>query len=127
MAQKRNKPRVNLTLDQEVFQALSDLRDETDVSISSFINQTMKQAIPLIRDIIQASKLAKRNDLKAIEIMRDAVNRANLEAQQQVFNLEEITPTTKPKRDNMPVRPDRPRVPDKPRFDAPRAPDKPRK
>jgi hypothetical protein len=63
------KPRMMLTVPQELFDALAEFREATGTSPASFVTGMLLEALPMIRSVTQAAQLAKQGNVEAFEVL----------------------------------------------------------
>ena len=83
------KPRVNVTLEPEVYQALKEFQQATNSSISSFIASIVQEALPAIRGLTKAAKLAHKNNLEAFDLLQQQMLEATQKASQISLDIHE--------------------------------------
>lgn len=83
------KRRLAISLDHDVSLALAEFSAVTGTAQASFVASIVLEALPIIRSITQASRLAKERPREALEIMREEMNRTQIKAAQAALDLEE--------------------------------------
>lgn len=68
--------RISISLPPELEHALNDLREATGVAPASFIVEMMTEALPMIRSLVQAATLAKRDKAQAFQVLGEALTEA---------------------------------------------------
>lgn len=83
------KPRVMVTLEPEVYEALKELQAAADISPASFISQMLKETLPAIHGMAKASVMAKRRNLDAFELLQEQLMEATEKASQVNLDLQQ--------------------------------------
>ena len=72
------KPRVNVTLSQDVHQALKDYSDVTGVSMSSFISSVLEQSKDSLILLTKMVKTSKSISEESQNVFMDSLNKSEL-------------------------------------------------
>ena len=95
MAEKPKRvlpPRVVFYPNPELLAALKELNESTGASMSGFVTEVLTQAIPMIRQISMAARLAKAKDITALDVMNQALQTALLQGQQMSLEMARKAP-----------------------------------
>lgn len=63
------KPRLTLTIPQELADALAEFREATGTSPASFVTGLLVEALPMIRSVTHAAQLAKQGNVEAFDVL----------------------------------------------------------
>jgi len=63
------KPRLQISLSQEMKDTLKELSDLTGTPSSKIASATLESALPVFVDMLDALKVAQENESKAVEMM----------------------------------------------------------
>lgn len=86
-------PRINVTVSQELYEALSEFRAASGMSSASLLSQLLSETVPVIRAMTEAFKLAKSSPAKASDALREVVQDAHVQVAQLQLDM-----APKPKR-----------------------------
>lgn len=85
---KRNRPRLVITVSQEVKNTLEALREVTGTNISGMISMMLEEATPAFQKLIVAHMEAQCANTEVLETARYAVREAAKNAQKQAQEFE---------------------------------------
>lgn len=83
------KPRISITVSDEMRELLDRLSDASGIAASQFISQIVHNATPVIVSMIRAFELARDSPQQAAAIMGEAVNEGMIQLAQQQLALTE--------------------------------------
>lgn len=85
-------PRIVFYPNPELLDALKELQEATDCSISGFVTEVLTTSVPMIRQISKAARLAKQRDIAALDVMNQALQAALLQGQQISLDMANKAP-----------------------------------
>ena len=81
------KPRIYVTLEPEVHEALREFQEASGTSPASFISQVMTNSLGMLRGLTRAAKLANEKNLDAFDLLQEQLLEATHKATQMGLNL----------------------------------------
>ena len=75
MSQHRTKARINISVSEELHDALKELAAASDKAVSKFPAYILENALPTIRQLTKAYRVAKTDKDKAQQIINDELER----------------------------------------------------
>ena len=85
MAQYRTKARINISVSAELHDALKELAVVSDKTVSKFPAHILENALPTIKQLTKAYKVARTNKDKAQQIINDELERTLAQGASEVF------------------------------------------
>lgn len=76
--------RINLTVSDEVYKALTDLQETTGVGKASFAGQMLENSLPMLQNLVEAARQAQQSPERSLDLMQ----RALLDAQGEANDLQ---------------------------------------
>lgn len=70
------RPRISLTITDEIAHALDEFREATGTSPASFITGLLLEALPMIRSVSRAAELAKKDKAEAYGVLSSTLAEA---------------------------------------------------
>lgn len=85
-------PRIVFYPNPELLDALNELKDSADCSISGFVTEVLTTSIPMIRQLSKAARMAKQKDIAALDVMNQALQEMLLKGQQMSLDMAHKAP-----------------------------------
>lgn len=82
------KPRLNVTLSEEVRAALERLSRVSGIAASQFVGQVMQDSLPVLDAMAAAFEAAKRSPREAADLMRGVVSATMAAAAQEQLRFD---------------------------------------
>lgn len=93
-------PRVNLTLTPELNALLGRFQAATGVGKATFIRQMLDEGMPQLRMVVEAAEKATRGNIRALDLMADAIRQSRDDIDQAELDLKDLGPKSR----RLPVR-----------------------
>ena len=74
--------RVNMTVSDEVFQALTELQQITGLGKASFASQMLEESLPMLQKLIDAARDAQQAPQESLAAMQQALIDSQQESQE---------------------------------------------
>lgn len=83
--------RLYFTPSAELRAALSELSEESGASVASFVAEVLEEAVPQIKQITAAVRLAKKNNVEALDLLSSALFSSVSQASQLGLEITETS------------------------------------